>query len=54
MSTIALRAVLVREIENAMKRVNDYPAGPDGCEFQSGQLDAYAHILMLLKDDEDL
>lgn len=54
MSTFAFKASLIREIEQAMQRIQRYPLGfMDGeVDFQDGQLDAYAHILMLLKDED--
>jgi hypothetical protein len=54
-STVAFRAALVREIEQSMKRIDQFPGGfEDGeKEFQDGQLDAYAHILSLVSDMED-
>lgn len=54
MSTIALRAALVREIEQAMDRIRQWPGGFEDCEgaFQHGQLDAYSHMLMLVQDED--
>lgn len=52
-TTISYRAGLIRKIEENMKRV-DRSAGEfeDGeRDFQEGQLDAYAHVLLLLKDE---
>lgn len=54
MSTVAYRAALVREIEQSMKRIHDNNPGfmLDGYGRADGQLDAYAHILLLLKDED--
>ena len=51
MSTVAYRAALVREIEQSMKQVSLFPTVSDEeGGYQEGRLDAYAHVLMLLKD----
>lgn len=54
MSTIALRVALVREIEQSMRRIDHWPEGfEEGTgTYQDGQLDAYSHMLMLLKDED--
>jgi hypothetical protein len=54
MSTFAYRAALVREIEQSMLTIHRFPTGYDEEErgYQDGMLDAYAHILMLLKDED--
>lgn len=53
MSTIAFRATLVREIEQAMKRVDEFAPKSHEEEFYTdGKLDAYAHVLMLVKDED--
>lgn len=49
MSTVAYRAALVREIEQAMKRI----IAGSGYSYQDGQLDAYAHMLTIIADMED-
>lgn len=55
MSTVAYRVSLVRKIEQAMKRIDQFPGGFEDGErdFQEGQLDAYAHVLTLISDMED-
>lgn len=54
MSNIAFRASLVREIEQTMKRIDQFPGGliEGERDFQEGQLDAYAHVLLFLKDED--
>lgn len=61
MSTIAYRAALVREIENSMKRLADSIPDNAGLSptaqrtidlYRDGKLDAYAHVLLLLKDED--
>jgi len=53
MSTVAYRAALIREIEQTMKQVELFPAVTDEeGGYQEGRLDAYAHVLMLLKDED--
>lgn len=53
-TTVAYRAALVREIEQAMKRIDQFPGGFEDGErdFQEGQLDAYGHLLSLIKDND--
>lgn len=56
MSTFAYRAALVREIEQAMKRIQtcyDSDRDRQWVAYDDGQLDAYAHILSLVSDMED-
>ncbi len=54
MSTIAFRASLVREIEQSMERIHFFPDGHYLADraYQDGQLDAYAHVLQLIKDED--
>ena len=54
MSTIAFRGTLVREIEQVMKCIDVDVIPLDGYDegFVAGKLDAYAHILLLLKDED--
>lgn len=47
MSTVSYRAALVREIEQAMKRIG----AMFGTSFHDGQLDAYTSILQLVKNE---
>ena len=49
MSTHAFKALLVREIEQSMMRLDEH-SGADPW-YLEGQLDAYAHVLQLIKDD---
>jgi hypothetical protein len=56
MSTVAYRAALIREIKQAMKRV-DISLVTNDAYYEglvAGKLDAYAHILSLVDDLEDL
>jgi hypothetical protein len=54
MSTVAFRASLVREIEQAMQRADEIERMDHSHDaFLTGQVDAYAHILMLIKDEVD-
>lgn len=55
MSTVAYRASLVREIEQAMKRITCHPEtiSLERMAYDEGQLDAYAHMLTLISDMED-
>lgn len=53
MSTVAYRASLVREINQAMKQIHMSQFVEDGnVDYQDGKLDAYAHILTLISDME--
>jgi len=68
MSTVAFRAALVREIEQTMIRLAAPPFRSVGVDenpmnlmrlptewsagYKDGQLDAYAHVLQLIKDDD--
>lgn len=54
MSTVAYRAALVREIEQAMKGIQDLPVGQNlyARSRNEGRAEAYAHILLLLKDED--
>lgn len=53
MSTVSYRAALVREIEQAMRRVDVLQNNEYGQGLVDGQLDAYAHVLTLISDMED-
>jgi hypothetical protein len=54
MSTFAFKAILIREIEQAMKRIETgHVTDAMDVYFQEGQLDAYAHMLTLISDMED-
>lgn len=53
MTSVALRAMLIREIEQAMQRIE--VGGPRlnfDPQYLSGMTDAYAHILTLIKDED--
>lgn len=53
MSNIAFRASLVREIEQTMEQVSLFQTVSDEeWGYQDGRLDSYAHVLMLLKDED--
>lgn len=54
MSTVvSYRAALVREIEQAMLRLNNYEIDSDYDQGHFlGQCDAYALVLLLLKDED--
>ncbi len=53
-STVAFRAALVREIEQTMNRRIHPPEGAfdEDLGYYNGSMDAYAHILLLIKDDD--
>ena len=56
MSTVAYRASLVREIEQAMKRLDISDDGGEGSlnvYYDDGQRAAYAHILTIVGGMED-
>lgn len=54
MSTIAFRALLVREIEQTMQRRIPPPEGAWDIDtgYYDGAMDAYAHVLTLIGDME--
>lgn len=56
MSTVAYRASLIREIQQAMRDIQTLrPSGRNlyARARDAGELDAYAHMLTLISDMED-
>ncbi len=56
MSTAAFRAALIREVEQTMQSIDESPSPGDyyTIAHRDGRMYAYAHILLLLKDENDL
>lgn len=52
MSTVAYRAALVREIIESMKRIDPGQYDTVADAYAEGRLDAYAHVLQLVGDED--